>query len=132
MRFLRQLHEGSTGQGVIEGNLAVFGVFGALVAFGIPAFFGYQNDQADREARERLLAAVPAAEVYRTKHGSYAGLDTVDLARIDPRVSMTLSVAATRRGRYCLTESVNGRTWSLAGPVRRTANFAAAPSCDRA
>ena len=95
MRFLRQLHEGSTGQGVIE-VLAVFGVFGALVALGVPAFFGYQNGKADREARERLLAAVPAAEIYRTKHGSYAGLDTVDLTRIDPRVSMTLSVA--RRG----------------------------------
>jgi type II secretory pathway pseudopilin PulG len=131
MRFLRRLYEGSAGQGVIE-VLAVVGLFGAFVAVGVPAFFGYQDGKSDRVAQDRLLSAVPAAEIYRAQHGSYAGLDTVKLFRIDPRVSMTLAVASAKRGRFCLTESVNGRTWSLTGPVRRKAKLVAAPTCRRA
>ncbi len=131
MRILRRLREESVGQGVIE-VLAVFGVFGALVAVGVPAWFGYQDGKSDRAAREHLLAAVPAAQVYRAQHGSYAGLDTVDLARIDPRVSMTLVVTSSQRGRFCLTESVHGRVWSLSGPVKREAKYAAKPNCSRA
>jgi type II secretory pathway pseudopilin PulG len=128
LRLLRRLREESVGQGVIE-ILAVFGLFGAFVAVGVPAWFGYQNGKSDRAAKERLLAAVPAAQIYRADHGSYAGLDTVDLNRIDPRISMTLVVSSSRSGGFCLTESVGGRVWSLSGPVKRTAKFTAQPSC---
>ncbi len=131
MRLLRRLREESFGQGVIE-VLVVFGLFGALVAVGVPAWFGYQDGKSDREAQARLLAAVPAAEAYRTQHGSYAGFDTTDLSRIDPRVSMTLVVTAAGRGRFCLTENVHGRVWSLSGPVKRKAKYAASPTCGRA
>ena len=131
MRHQRRLYEGSSGQGLFE-VLAVIGLFGALVAVGLPVFSGYQNGKADRAARAHLLAAVPAAEMYRQKRGSYAGLDTVKLGKIDPRVSMTLSVASARRGGYCLTESVNGRTWSLAGPVRREATYSGTQNCGQA
>ncbi len=131
MRFLRRLHEGSDGQGVVE-VLVVVILFGLLTAVGAPAFFHFQNRKADSEARGRLLAAVPAAQVYRDRHGSYSGLDAVDLNRIDPRISMTLVVSSARRGRFCLTESVNGRTWSLAGPVRREAYYSPQPNCSRA
>jgi type II secretory pathway pseudopilin PulG len=130
LRLVRRLRDESFGQGVIE-VLAVFGLFGAFVAVGVPAWFGYQDGKSDRVAHERLLAAVPAAEVYRTQHGSYAGLDTVDLTRIDPRISMTLVVSSSRPGRFCLTESVGSRVWSLSGPVKRKAKYAAKPSCGR-
>jgi type II secretory pathway pseudopilin PulG len=130
LRVLRRLREESVGQGVIE-VLAVFGLFGAFVAVGVPAWFGYQDGKSDREAQARLLAAVPAAEIYRAQHGTYAGLDTNDLSRIDPRVSLTLVVTSSGRGRFCLTESVHGRVWSLSGPVKRKANYAGKPSCGR-
>jgi type II secretory pathway pseudopilin PulG len=130
MRHLR-LQEGSKGQGLIE-VLGVFGLFGVLVAVGVPAFFGYQDGKSDRVAREQLLAAVPAVETYRVKRGSYSGLDTVDLVKIDPRVSYSLVVTSARGGRYCLTTSVNGRTWSLAGPVRRKAKYSSRPTCGHA
>lgn len=129
MRHVR-LHEGSSGQGVIE-VLGVFALFGALVAVGVPAFFGYQDGKSDRAARDNLLAAVPAAEAYHTKRGSYSGFDTVDLFRIDPRISQTLVVTSARGGRFCLTDSVNGRTWSISGPVRAKAKFTTQPGCGR-
>jgi type II secretory pathway pseudopilin PulG len=130
VRLLRRLREESVGQGVIE-VLAVFGLFGAFVAVGVPAWFGYQDGKSDREAKERLRAAVPAAEIYRAQHGSYRGLDTVDLTRIDPRISFTLVVSSSSSGRFCLTESVRGRVWSLAGPVKRQARYVGAPTCGR-
>jgi type II secretory pathway pseudopilin PulG len=130
MRLLRRLREESVGQGLIE-VVAVFGLFGTFVAVGVPAWFGYQDGKSDREAQDRLLAAVPAAEIYRAQRGSYAGLDTLDLTRIDPRISMTLVVSSSRRGRFCLTESVHGRIWSLSGPVRRNVKYAAKPTCGR-
>jgi type II secretory pathway pseudopilin PulG len=130
MRHLRRLYEGSAGQGVIE-ILAVFGVFGALVGVGVPAFLGYQDGRSDRVAQDRLLAAVPAVEVYRSRHGSYRGLDTVKLFRIDPRIPPTLSVLSAKPGRFCLVDTVNGRTWSLAGPVRKQAKLLPQAGCGR-
>ena len=121
MRRVR-LHEGSEGQGLIE----VVGVVGAvvlLVAIGVPSYFGFQNGKAEQAAKDRLLAAVPAVESYRTQRGSYAGLDTVKLMRIDPRVSTTLVVATAKRGRYCLMETVHGQVWSLAGRSAAKATF---------
>jgi Tfp pilus assembly protein PilE len=114
MRLLR-LHEGS-GQGLVEVT-GVVGTFVVLLAVGVPSYFGLQNVKAEREAKSHLLAAVPAAETYRVQRGSYSGLDTVKLKRIDPRVSHTLVVASVKRGRYCLMETVHGQVWSVSGPV---------------
>jgi type II secretory pathway pseudopilin PulG len=130
MRQLRRLREESFGQGVIE-IMAVVGVFGALVAVAVPAWLGFQNGRSEQQAKEELLAAVPAAEIYKKQHGSYAGLDSVDLARIDPRISMRLVVTSSGRGRFCLTDSVNGRVWSLSGPVKRDVKYMAGSSCTR-
>ena len=117
VQLLRRLREESVGQGVIE-VLAVFGVFGVLVA-------------QPPGVRAQVCSAVPAAQIYRAHHGSYAGLDTVDLSRIDPRISMTLVVSSSRSGGFCLTESVGSRVWSLSGPVKGTAKYTGRPSCGR-
>ena len=127
MRILRRLEERG-GQGVME-VLAVIGTFGALVAVAMPAYMGFQGRQADKEAKANLLAATQLAEAYRLQHGSYAGMDAFDLARIDPRVSPALTVASARRGKYCLTDTVRGKTWSIAGPARKSAKFTANASC---
>ncbi|HWQ24101.1 MAG TPA: hypothetical protein VNK94_08355 [Gaiellaceae bacterium] len=116
------------GQGPVE-VLAVLGLLGTLVAVATPAYLSYQARKADRTAQRHLVAALPAAEAYRRSHGSYAGLDTVDLLRIDPRIPLTLSVASARRGRYCLTDTVHGRTWSLRGPVRGKPKLHAGARC---
>jgi Tfp pilus assembly protein PilE len=123
MRLLRllRLHEGS-GQGLVEVT-GVIGTFVLLLAVGLPSYFGLQNEKAAREARSKLLAAVPAAETYRVQRGSYTGLDTVKLKRIDPRVSQTLVVASVKRGRYCLMETVHGQVWSVSGPFGQKAKF---------
>ena len=93
--------------------------------------------RAERQSRPRSAEPPPrgrsrGAGLQAAAPGSYVGLDTVNLEVIDPRLSMTLVVSSAKRGRFCLTESVNGRTWSLAGPVRREAEYSAQADCSRA
>lgn len=121
MRQLR-LHEGSKGQGLIE-VVGVLGTFVVLLAIGVPSYFGFQNGKAEQQAKDSLLAAVPAVQVYHAKRGSYAGLDTVKLTRIDPRISGTLVVGVARRERFCLMETVHGQVWRVAGRTARKATF---------
>ena len=73
MRILRLL-QAQSGQGLFE-LVAVLGVFLAAIAVGVPGYLGFQDRKADKQARANLLAAVQLAEVYRTSHGSYLGMD---------------------------------------------------------
>jgi Tfp pilus assembly protein PilE len=128
MRILRRLGA-SGGQGLLE-VVVVVGVFGGLVAVAVPGYLGFQDRKADKAAQAHLLAAVWTVEAYRANHGSsYAGMDALDLLKIDPRVASTLTVASARRGRYCLTDNVRGKTWSISGPYRGEAKFTANATC---
>ena len=95
VRILRRF-ESSGGQGLVE-LVSVLAVFLAAVAVGLPGYLGFQDRKADKQARANLLAAVQRAEVYRTSHGSFVGMDALDLRKIDPRLSPTLTVASARR-----------------------------------
>lgn len=128
MRILRRF-EASCGQGLLE-VLVVMGVFGGALAVALPAYIGFQDRQGDKRAQTNLLAAVQMAEAYRTDHGSYVGMDTVDLRKIDPRLSATLTVASARRGSYCLTDTVHGKRWSIRGPYRGNAKLTANGACE--
>jgi type II secretory pathway pseudopilin PulG len=127
MQILRHLGAGG-GQGLTE-VVAVLGVFGGLVAVAVPGYLGMQDRKADKAAQTHLRAAVWTAEAYRASHGSYAGMDALDLLRIDPRTPPALTVASARRGRYCLTDNVRGRTWSIAGPSRGAHKLTANATC---
>jgi len=116
------------GQSVVA-VVAVVGVFAGLVAAAVPAYLGFQDRKAERAAESHLLAATWTAEAYRQNHGSYAGMDTADLLKIDPRVPRTLAVVSAKPRSYCLTDSVAGRSWSVAGPYRGEATFMANAYC---
>src|SRR5262245_53840124 len=104
-------------------------VFAGLVAAAVPTYLGFQNRRAEKAAESHLLAAVWTAEAYRQDHGSYAGMDSADLLKIDPRVARTLAVVSARPRSYCLADSVSGRSWSIAGPYRGDAAFMPNASC---
>ena len=100
-----------------------------LVAAAVPAYLGFQDRKAEKVAQKHLVAASWTAEAYRQDHGSYMGMDAVDLLRIDPRVPGTVAVTSAQRRSYCLTDSVRGKSWSLAGPARGDARFMANAYC---
>lgn len=121
--------QSSTGQGVLEVVLVV-AAFSALVAVATPVYLGFQGRKADKDAQANLVAAVPIAQAYRQDHRSYAGMDSLDLYNIDPRVSAGLSVAWVKRGSYCITDTVHGKTWSLRGPFAGDPRFRANGFCE--
>jgi type II secretory pathway pseudopilin PulG len=126
--MLRRL-QSSSGQGLLEVVLVVV-FFSAAVAVATPAYLSFQSRMADKAAQESLVAATHTAGAYRQDHGSYRGMDNLDLYKIDPRVSPSLTVAWTKRGSYCLAETVHGKTWSLRGPYKGDAKFVANGTCD--
>ena len=103
--------------------------FAGLVAAAVPAYLGFQDRRAEKVAHEHLVAAVWTVEAYRQAHGSYAGMDSADLLKIDPRVPRTVAVVAAERRSYCLADTVRGKSWSISGPSRGDARFMANASC---
>ncbi len=127
MRIVRRL-ETSDGQGFLA-VITVIVAFSALLAAAMPAYVGFRGRSADEDAKATLLAAVSTAETYRASHGSYAGMDMVDLFKINPRVPSSVAVTSAKRGTYCLTDTVHGKTWSIAGPYRGSARYTAGAAC---
>ena len=126
MQILRRL---ATSDGQTLAVVVVAVAFAGLVAAAVPAYLGFQDRRAEELAQKHLLAAVWTVEAYRQGHGSYAGMDSADLLKIDPRVPHTVAVISAQRGSYCLADTVRGRSWSISGPVRGDATFMANASC---
>lgn len=128
MRILQHYRDGS-GQGILEVVLVVV-LFGAAVAVAVPAYLGFQGRKADKTAQANLVAAAQMAEAYRADHGSYLGMNGVELALIDPRLATSVAIAWTKRRSYCLTDTVHGKTWSVRGPYRSETTFAENGTCE--
>ena len=96
--------------------LVVVGILGVALAVAVPSFLGFRSGSADGKTKASLRAAMPAADAYFADHRTYKGLDSTDLIRIDPRVSLTVAVTSAKKRSYCLTENVGGKTWSVRGP----------------
>ena len=86
-------------------------------------------EQAAQTARANLRAALPAAEAYYADNGTYVGLDATALKWIDAAVSDTLIVASAGASSYCLTDTVDSQTWSLAGPGAALSDFKNNATC---
>jgi Tfp pilus assembly protein PilE len=114
-RMRHRLNGGEQGFAVIE-SFIVLAIVGTLAAVAVPSYLGLRSGSADNATKASLRAAMPAADAYFADHRTFAGLDSTDLIRIDPRVSLTVSVTLAKRRAYCLTENVNGKTWSVRGP----------------
>ena len=67
-------------------------------------------------AKTRVRAAVPAIEVYRLEHGSYAGLTLARIQAIDPGVREIRVVWARARG-YCIQSGSGASTYHFRGPA---------------
>jgi hypothetical protein len=79
-------------------------------------------------AKTRVRAAVPAIEVYRLEHGSYAGLTLAEIQAIDAGVREIRIVWATARA-YCIQSGSGGSTYHFRGPAgpATTGGCSAAP-----
>ncbi len=103
--------------------LVVIILVGIMLAVAVPSYLGFRERAATNTTKANLRAALPAATAYHADKGTYVGMNAITLVATDPRVSPTLTVASAKRSQFCLTDTVNGVTWSLAGPDTSSSNF---------
>ncbi len=98
----------------------MLGVMAAiLVAIAIPSYAAMRDRSNDSTARAQVRQAGVAADAYRAERGSYAGMSSAGLARLDPSLrasSYRLETVSTAS--YCVESSIGGRTWHLAAPAQ--------------
>jgi type IV pilus assembly protein PilA len=128
-RTRRQL-DGNTEQGftVIE-FLVVIIIVGILLAITVPSYLQFKDRAAISTAKANLRTALPSAEEYFADNGMYTGMDATALQAIDSGISPTLTVASAGATTYCLTDTVSGKTWSVAGPGASSADFRNSANC---
>ena len=127
---IRTRFDESTEQGftIIE-LLVVIIIIGILLAIAVPAYLGFRDRTANNTAKSNLRAALPAATAYYQDNGTYKGMQSTDLLAIDPGISAALTVASAGKSSFCLTDTVDGRTWSMAGPEPSNADFHDSADC---
>ncbi len=96
--------------------LVVVVIIGVLVAIAVPSYLAMRERSANQAAKANLRAAVPGAEAYYSDNLTYAGMNRAALLALDQGLSAGLTVVSAGANSYCLTDSVQGYTWSLLGP----------------
>ena len=128
-----RLDKSSEGGFTVIELLVVIIIIGMLLAIAVPSYIGFRDRAANNEVKTNLRAALPAAAAYFADNGTYTGMDEASLLEIDSTLSSTLTVAESSKGSFCLTDSVNGKTWSVLGPGPSSASgFVANGDCSGA
>jgi len=103
--------------------LIVIIIIGILLAIAVPSYLGFRDRAANNAAKGNLRAALPTAQTYYGENETYVGMTADALVAIDDGMSPTLTVASATDSSYCLTDTVNGKTWSVEGPGPSSADF---------
>lgn len=92
-------------------------IIAILVSFVLALHYGARERSSDAVARTNIRSAIPAIEAFHADNGAYSGMTVAALrATYSPGIG-NLVVHWTAPQDYCISSSVNGRTWWKQGPA---------------
>lgn len=96
--------------------LVVMVIIAVLVSFALAMHYGARERASDATARANLRTAVPAFEAYRGDNDGYDGMTIAGLqSSYSPGIG-GIVVEWTATDDYCVSSTVNGRSWWKQGP----------------
>ena len=84
--------------------LVVIIIIGILLAVAVPSYLGFKSRAEVSAAKANVRAALPAVEAYYSDTGSYTGMTTTELKKIDPNVKLSAEpvIIAGPPQQYCI------------------------------
>ena len=96
--------------------LVVMVIIGILVSFALAMHYGARERSSDATARSNIRTAIPAIETYRGDNQGYTGMTLAALkSTYSPGIG-NIVIEWTATDDYCVSSSLNGRTWWKQGP----------------
>jgi prepilin-type N-terminal cleavage/methylation domain-containing protein len=91
--------------------IVVMVIMAILLAVAVGFYTQARERSSDATARANIRIAVPAIEVYRSDHGTYAGMTLALLqSSYSPGIQGIAIVSAGDAG-YCISANAGGSTW---------------------
>ena len=111
--------------------LVVIVIIGILLAIAVPSYLGFRDQAADTSGKANVRTAIPAAEAYYGKNGTYSGMDFAAMDAIDAGLSPNVKVAVLAGNtQYCLDAAgKTGTTWYYLGPGGAITSTSPSASC---
>jgi len=96
--------------------VVVMVIIGILVSFALAMHYGARERASDATARSNIRTAVPAIEAYRADNDGYVGMTLAALkSTYSPGIG-NIVVEWSVQDDYCVSSSLNGRSWWKQGP----------------
>jgi prepilin-type N-terminal cleavage/methylation domain-containing protein len=99
--------------------VVVLALVGVLLTFAMATYRGHRERAGDAVAQLNLRVAQSAAALYRTERETYVGMTPAVLRALYSPGVVGIDVVSAGDDAYCLSSTVEGRTWYAAGPGAR-------------